>query len=58
MCCRRHPQVIQLRLFTFDNERVEAEQLAFAFGDINRIGGDELRRDCQIVLPVFQPMVG
>jgi len=54
--CGRHPQMIQLSFVMTNNQRVEAEHLAFAFSNIHLIGCDKVRRDCEVLLPVIDPM--
>lgn len=40
------------------NQSVEAQQLAIAFGHIDRIIEDKFGRDGEVVLPVKDPMLG
>ena len=40
------------------NQRIEAEQGTVLFGYEDTVRVNELRSNCQVVLPVFEPMFG
>ena len=52
----RHPHVIQLGFILPNYQSVETENLIVFLRHEDLIGSDKVRRDCEVVLPVLDPV--